>query len=202
MPYARGAAAGVDMRAIPLVAVFALVTALAAAEGAGGPRRAEMTLAAALAGANVVFLSLHLLPANAVMNDYRHLAARIPPTARVLPVASGPADGAVRPFHHAGALVTLESGAVTPYLFAGEITPYFRYRASQPPLDEAWYLLGRSPSPTERAAIAARFDHLLVIEPFDRARLGIATRVVDREGRASLLALEHAPPPDPGGARP
>lgn len=185
MPYARGAAAAVDVRAVPLAAIFGMIASLAAAE-LGERTRLATAVAVALATGNLVVVSADLIPQNAVMRDYRKVASLVPPGARVLPVDSGPSPT----FHHAGTFATLDVGAYTPYLFAHDIHPYFRDVARTKSLvRENWYHEGRKVSDVERATILASFDYLLVYEPFDAARLGVRTEPAGRAGSVELLRI-------------
>lgn len=190
IPYSRGGVAAADARALPLVAIFGLLAALAAAERGGARTTLATAIALALATANLAALSAHLLRDNAVMRDYRSLAAQLPPGARVLPVASGARHGHTYPFQHAGAFATLDAGAYTPYLFSGAVTPHFRYRAPiAVPVGESWYPEGKTLSEDQRAAIASSFEYLLLFDPFDPARVTVGAEPVARNGAARLLRV-------------
>lgn len=192
MPTSRGPIHFIDERALPLAATFGLVAVLAVAEGGARLRRVVAVLAICLSAANLGLLASHLLRSNAVMRDYRALVAQLPARARVLPVASAPKDGYVRPFQHAGVFATLDAGALTPYVFAGGATPYFRYRVPPVrPLDEFWYADGLTPDAEQREAIVAGFDYVLIGVPYDPARLPIPLERVARNRSAELLRIVH-----------
>jgi hypothetical protein len=194
IPYSRGGVAAADARALPLVAIFGLLAALAAAERGGARTALATAIALVVAAANLAALSAHLLRDNAVMREYRSLAAQLPPGARVLPVASGARHGHTYPFQHAGAFATLDAGAYTPYLFSGAVTPHFRYRAPIAVVGETWYPEGKTLNEDQRAAIASNFEYLLLFDPFDPARLAVGAEPVARNGVARLLRVIH-----PGG---
>lgn len=188
LPHSRGAVAYVDVRALPFAALFALFGALAVSEHGARPPRLAAALAIAVAAANLGVLAAHLRPANAEMRAYRELAARIPPGALVLPIATRPLDGRSNPFLHAGTLATLEAGAITPYLFQGGVTPYFRALRPRPPApSEFWYQGGEPPAGLLRVATA--YDYCLLMTPFDPGRVPLPAREVARNGTAALLAL-------------
>jgi len=190
MPFASGPFSHLDVRAVPLAAAFALVAVLAAAEKGDRQSRTAVWLALVLAVANLALLATHLERNNHVLRAYRRMALRIPRDARVLPVATRPLDGFTNPFLHAGAFVTLDAGAYTPYLPAGGTAPYFRYRsAPSVPLDQFWYQTSEIPDPGSRAAIEANFQYLLVMNPFDAARLPVNAEVVVKSHTATLLRV-------------
>ncbi len=188
LPHSRGSVAYIDVRALPFGALFALFGALALSERAPRPSRLAPALAAGVAAANLAVLAAHLRPANAEMRAYRDLASRIPSGARVLTVATRPPDGRSNPFLHAGTLATLESGAITPYLFQGGVTPYFRALHPGPPApSEFWYQGGETPAGLLRVAQA--YDYCLLMIPFDPLRIPLPAREIARNGTAALLAL-------------
>jgi hypothetical protein len=190
MPSSIGGIHYVDARALPLAATFVLLASLAAADGREVRSAIVLGACVALAACNLAVLSTHLLRHNSVLRDYRRVAARVPGGARVLPVATGPKDGHVDAYLHAGSFATLESGALTPYLFSGGPTGFFRYRA--PPrgiVDEFWYKSGTTLEPSNRAAIMKQFDYVLVKKPYDPARLPLEAEVVACSEFASLLRI-------------
>lgn len=190
MPYSSGPLFFLDARAMPLAACFALVAALSAWEHGARRRAVVAALAICLAAGNLAQLALRLPRSNAIMRDYRALAASLPPEARVFTVASAPDDGRTNPLFHAGSYATLDGGALTPYIFAGGATPYFRYRAPPVrPLSEYWYYDGRVPDRQAREAIVANYDYVLLGNPYDPARLPIAVEPVARNRGATLLRI-------------
>jgi UDP-N-acetylmuramyl pentapeptide phosphotransferase/UDP-N-acetylglucosamine-1-phosphate transferase len=190
IPYSQGGVAAVDARTLPFGAVFALVAALAAAERGGGRTTLAAALALALALANLAAISAHLVRQNTVLREYRVVAAQVPRGARVLPVSSGARHGHTYPFHHAGAFATLDAGAYTPYLFSAGVTPYFRYRAPvNAPVGESWYHEGETLSERQTAAIASDFEYVLLLDPFDLARLAVSAEPVARNDAARLLRI-------------
>ncbi|BDG07438.1 hypothetical protein [Anaeromyxobacter paludicola] len=188
LPHGRGTVTYVDVRAVPLAALFGAFAALAAADRAARPSPLAAWAAALLAFANLGTLAAHLRPADREMRAYREIAARVPPGATVLPVATRPLDGRSNPFLHAGTLATVESGAVTPYLFLGGVTPYVRWARPKPPApSEFWYQgdgAARAP-----ASVRGAFGYCLVMSPYDPARLPGPVSVVAENRSAALLAF-------------
>jgi hypothetical protein len=193
LPFSSGKVFYVDDRALPLAAAFAVAAALAAGE-ARRPRAAVAVLAVLVAAGNLAVLAPHLLRQNEVMRAYRAVAAEIPRGARVLPVATGPKVGHLDVFLHAGAFATLDAGATTPYLFSRGPTRYFSYRAGpEETVDEFWYARGRPLAPEARAAIADRFDYVLVKKPWNPALLPLPMEEVAESDGAVLLRIVRQP---------
>jgi hypothetical protein len=190
LPFESGRLYFIDSRALPLVAIFALVASLAAVEHA--PRRSAIAaaLTVSLAAANLAVISVPLIRHNAVMRQYRAVAAEIPPSARVLPVATADYVGHVDLYLHAGAFATLDAGATTPYLFSGGPHRFFRYLT--PPegiVDEFWYRKGATLDPNVRSSIVDQFDYLLVKRPYDPGRLPLPLEEVAGSEVAALLKI-------------
>jgi hypothetical protein len=201
LPHMKGNVTYVDVRAIPFVAIFALLFALAVAEERSTPSRTVALLSVALACANLAVLAVHLRPANRVMAQARELAKSIPPRSLVLPVMSGPVDGRTEPYDGFGLFATIEVGAITPYMFQGGAQAYFRLRATPPAPSEFWYAHGADPG--DGAVLSSTFDQVFAMAPFDRERLPFATREVARNDAAVLLEVVSAPSTHaPGAATP
>ena len=190
MPFASGRFSHLDVRALPLAATFALVAVLAAAESAGRRSRWAVWIALLVASGNLALLGMHLVRQNRTLRAYRAMAARIPRDARVLPIATRAMDGFTNPFLHAGAFVILDAGAYSPYLPDGGATAYFHYRTPpNRPLNPFWYQMSETPGPDARADIKANFQYLLVMNPFDPARLPVDAEVVAKSHTATLLRV-------------
>jgi hypothetical protein len=193
MPFESGRLYYIDSRALPIAVTFALVASLAAVEHVPEGSATAVALAVVLAAANLAVISVPLIRHNAVLRQYRTTAAEIPPGARVLPVVTAPHVGHVDLYLHAGAFATLDAGATTPYLFSlfsGGPQRYFRYRT--PPknvVDEFWYRRGTPLQPDERKEIVDQFDYVLVMKPYDPARLLLPTEEVARSDVAALLKI-------------
>lgn len=192
LPYQRGEITYIDVRAVPLITIFALLCAVAAAEQQGRRSWGVAALALALAGANWAVLRAHLRPANAEMAQYRSLARTIPPGSVVLPVVTRPRDGRAEPFDSAGALATIETGALTPYIFTGGAQPYFKGPGLPWAPGEYWYLHRIDPGDGE--ALARSYDFVIAMVPLDRRRLPMHTEEVARNEAAVLLRVVHSGP--------
>jgi hypothetical protein len=147
LPGTYSGAAYVDVRALPMVALFVLIAVLylAPAESRGGVFGGAPALAAAvvLAAVNLGYVGWHLEKNNAWMQRYRAVVAQIPRGASVLPIFTRPA-ATILPLPHTAAFALLDRDALTPYLFAGNLgdpMSYFDYvRPPYAPVEQ-WYTL-------------------------------------------------------------
>lgn len=155
----------VDLRALPVIALFVLLGAVeltrvpAAAARCAAP--ATLLAAAVLAAANLAYVATRLESGERWLERYRAVAAVVPEGARVLPVYTLPTTSLLLPGLHAGSFLVIDRAAVMPYLFAGDRGDpmwYFRYRARPYAPDERWYSaqLRRHEADGERAAASAQ----------------------------------------------
>lgn len=186
LPYKVGTITYVDVRAVPLVALFVLLGATAMADDGGRRSRLVAGLAIVLAGANLWVLRAHLRPANTELIQYRALAKTIPHGSVVLPVVTRGKDGRAEPYDSAGTFATIEAGALTPYIFAGGAQPYFTATLPWAP-GEYWYLYGEDPG--EGARLARTYDFVLAMRPFDSGRLPMRTEEIGHNDAAVLLRI-------------
>jgi hypothetical protein len=178
----------IDSRALPLVWLFVLFATLAAAESVGAEKTAVIAVSMLLAAANLSLLWAELEPPNAVILEYRKMAAQVPPGARVLPVHT-PAPFSLDHYRHAGAFVTIDAGGITPYLFSanrGFPMQYFRYRQEAYTPAAAWYI---KDLPVDWPKIQAEYDYILLRFPYDEKRIGVPTQVVAHNRQAALLKI-------------
>src|SRR5580704_17856407 len=103
--------------------------------------RLQFVGAVVIAWANLAFLIIRVLPQNEAMGRYKLIARDIPAGSKVLPVNTRPMIGRYEPFVHEGSYATLESAAVTPYLFADGVQSYFRYVNPESAPSLFWYAL-------------------------------------------------------------
>jgi hypothetical protein len=136
----------VDVRALCMVTLFLLLAALylppPADEGSPFNTWPVLAVAFALASANFAYLVLHMNRNEAWLSRYRQVVAAVPAGARVLPVYTQPSQMDISPFLHAGSYITLDRGAVIPYLFSGDrgdLMKYFDYKHRPYMPDESWY---------------------------------------------------------------
>lgn len=145
LPQTYSGAAYVDVRALPMVVLFILFAVLRLApagsrggEFAGAP---VLAVAAVLAAVNLAYVGWHLEKNNVWMQRYRAVVAQLPHGALALPIFTRP-PATVLPLAHASAYALLDRGAVTPYLFAGNLgdpMSYFDYvKPPYAPVEE-WY---------------------------------------------------------------
>ena len=152
LPNTYSGAAYVDVRALPMVAIFILFAVLhldgearADTRGTASELAAAPALAAAvvLAAVNLAYIGWHLESDNAWMRDYRAVVARIPRGAAVLPIYTRP-HGTFGHLEHAGSFVLLDRQGLTPYIFAGNLgdpMSYFNFvRHPYAPVEQ-WYEL-------------------------------------------------------------
>lgn len=156
------------------------------ASGVGSP---ALAMAVILATLNVGYLAKQAWDDRAWLVQYRSIVATVPPGSRVLPVYTDVKTGVVRSSLHAASYVVTDRGGVIPYLFSGDRgdpMKYFRYvhRPYAPP--EAWYELHQ---PVNWAAVTAAYSFLLVMKPFDPARIPLVGRTVAENQAAVLVAI-------------
>ncbi len=153
----------------------------------GRPRWAATIVALVLVAANLGVLAHHLLRHDAVMRDYRQIAAQVPAGATFAPVATRPRDGTTNPYLHAGNFATVERGALAvpvrrrrDVALPGEVDRHRAHRVLVP--GGVGPDRGRAP----RRGISAAARH----EAVRPARFPAATRVLAENDMAALLEVE------------
>jgi hypothetical protein len=134
------------------------------------------------------------VPGNERAREYRRAIQVLPERTTFLPVATLPPVGRTHPLLHAHAWATIDRGAISPYLFSADrndAMTYFRYRRRGVGPFIFWYTRG-GPEP-DWAAVARDYRHLVVTEPVDLARIGVAGRWRLRTPVASVLDVAGAP---------
>jgi hypothetical protein len=199
LPETKGLVWGVDIRALPLAWLFVCCTVVAILPR---PALVRATCAvAAIAAVQLASLGTTLAADDALMKQYREVAARVPTGATVLAVVSRPRRGGVSPTAHAASFATIDARAVLPYTFTGDTgapVPYFNFRARLPPYPWQWWYLNRDP-PYPAARLFTGYDYLLVQQPVDWRRIPRVYDVVDRNSAVVLAKVR--PTPDPRAAR-
>jgi hypothetical protein len=149
LPGTYSGAAYVDVRALPMVALFILFAVLwldaearrdsgAASEFAGAP---ALAAAVVLATVNLGYIGWHLEKDNSWMQGFRAVVAHIPRGATVLPIYSLPKTSFGH-LEHAASFVLLDRDALTPYIFAGNLgdpMSYFDFVKYPYAPVEQWY---------------------------------------------------------------
>jgi hypothetical protein len=196
LPLSLSDASWVDVRAIPLVALFLLMGSLVAA-APGTPSNRTLAdavpplLAAVLAVANLIYLDLHLSEFDGWLARYRNIVSAVPAGAYVLPIYTNKRDRPIKSTLHAASFTAIDRAAFTPYFFSGdqgEPMRYFRYNRRPYAPEETWYVEPTSAG-VEWNRVACAYGFLLVMQPYDPGRISIATRPVVENDTAALEAI-------------
>lgn len=193
LPASLAAASWVDVRAIPLVAIFLLMASLPAAGSGHSSKFAAAVrpvLAATLAVVNLIYLNVHLRELDAWLVRYRSVVAAVPEGAVVLPVYTGHRDRLIKSTLHAASFAAIDRAALIPYSFSGDQgdpMTYFRYRHRPYAPAETWYV--EPAAPVDWSRVACTYEFLLVMKPFDPARIAIESRPVFENEVAALEAI-------------
>lgn len=145
LPRALEHASFIDLRALPVVALFIILAVLHMPSETSTTRQSGthsvLALAMLLALGNLAYLWLHVGQNNVWMARYRAIVKSVPEGVPVLSVYAG-REAESTPFLHAGAFVVLDRGGITPYLFGGDYGDpmvYFRYKRRPYRPAEDWY---------------------------------------------------------------
>jgi hypothetical protein len=196
LPMGYAEAYYVDVRALPFVSIFLILSLLSlapveSASAASSPAVA-LLLAAALIGGNFVYLAAHMRSQDQGLKQYRSVMAFAPPHSRILPIYTQGAEGKVVPRLHTFAFASIDRDAVIPYLQTadtGNPQKYLRYRHRPYAPEQMWYS-NLPPSPVDWQRVACEYQYLLVIKPFNPSRLGLTTTLRMENDSASLLAIQ------------
>ena len=187
----------VDVRALPMIAIFVIMAALAPVDADRLPKGTLGTTlgllaAALLAAVNLAYVNAHLYRIDAWLTEYRAVVAAVPSGAWVFPVYTNTRDRPIKSTLHAAAFTVIDRGAPNPYLFSADMghpMVYFNYRQKPYAPVEVWYV-----EPTTEGvnwqAIAGSYDFLLVMKPFDPTRIPISTTPIVENASAALLAVD------------
>ncbi len=192
MPRNGAGAIDVDNRALPYL-FLSLIFLGSATDRSRPMRQAQFFLALLVAGANLAYVSTQMLPQNLLMGRYKLIAAQIPYHAAVLPIYAAAYTNRYDPMFHAGSYATLESSAITPYLFAADKTPpqsYFHYKSREPAPSEFWY--GGTEGLTTWSQVAMTYRYLLITVPWDPAVIRVPYEVLRSNDSAALLEIDAA----------
>jgi len=196
LPLSLSSASWVDVRAIPLVAIFLLMGSLVAGNRATSSNRTladavPPVLAAVLAVANLIYLDMHLGELDAWLARYRSVVSAIPPGAYVLSIYTNKRDRPIKSTLHAASFTAIDRAAFIPYSFSGdqgEPMTYFRYSRRPYAPEETWYV-EPTPAGVDWHRVACAYGFLLVMKPYDPGRLSIATRPIVENDAAALKAI-------------
>jgi len=196
LPLSLSNATWVDVRAIPLVAIFLLMGSLVPAGRGTSSNRTlaealPLLLAAVLAVANLIYLDLHLVELDGWLARYRSVVSAIPPGTYVLPIYTNKRDRPIKSTLHADSFAAIDRAAFIPYFFSGdqgEPMRYFRYNRRPYAPEETWYV-----EPTRAGVdwhrVACAYGFLLIMKPYDPGRLSIETRPIVENDAAALEAI-------------
>jgi hypothetical protein len=196
LPLSLSDASWVDIRAIPLVAIFLLMGSLVPAGRESSSNRtladaAPALLAAVLAVANLIYLDLHLGELDGWLARYRSVVSAIPPGAYVLPIYTNKHDRPIKSTLHAASFTAIDRAAFIPYSFSGdqgEPMRYFRYNRRPYAPEETWYV-EPTPAGVDWHRVACAYGFLLVMKPYDPGRLAIETRPIVENDAVALKAV-------------
>jgi hypothetical protein len=196
LPLSLSNASWVDVRAIPLAAIFLLMGSLVAAGRESSSNRtladaAPVWLAAVLAVANLIYLDMHLGELDGWLGRYRSVVSAIPRGIYVLPIYTNERDRPIKSTLHAASFTAIDRAAFIPYLFSGdqgEPMRYFRYNRRPYAPEETWYV-EPTPAGVDWHRVACAYGFLLVMKPYDPGRLAIETRPIVENDTAALRAI-------------
>jgi len=191
LPVRTNDALYIDIRAL-VPAVLFLVMGLLALPVPNDEHPRSMAAAALpaaflIALSNLAIIAAHFAAESAWIAGYRQIVASIPAGSRVLPVTPKLAT----PFTHAGSAVVIDTGGVIPYLFSGDVgnpMKHFRYIHRPYAPAEGWY--GQHAASVDWGQIGCAYEYLLLIKPYDPARVGVATSPVAENSSAALVKLD------------
>jgi hypothetical protein len=199
LPYTYAQAAFVDVRALALLPIFAILALAATRDGTGANatvRATTVVLTALLALVNLAYLTRELDKASTWLRPYRALVSLVPRGSTVLPVYTASKEGGIRPLLHVAEFLVIDRTAVSPYLFTGDTgapMTYFRYRHRPYAPDEEWYT--RHLDAVEWHQVAADYGFILVMKPFDFKRISVDPVSISSNVAGSLLTLPRPPAP-------
>ncbi len=195
LPMAFGDPTYLDVRALTCLPVFAALWCAAVFTGPSAAAshmdsRAVLGGATLFLAANLCYLCAHLTTERNWLGQYRALLSAIPSATNVLPIYTGVHELTRFPYLHVNSFVVVDRQAMVPYLFAGDQgqpMKYFRYRNHPYAPHNTWYTF-TPPQPVDWPTVGCTYDYLLVMKPFDAARIGLPTKVIAQNSSATLLA--------------
>jgi hypothetical protein len=194
LPEQYAEASAIDTRASAVLAIWLVVGCVRISDTPIRP--ASLWIAGALAVLavliNLVAVGRPLGQDEAWLTRYRALLTAIPQHSRVLPVYTLSPQKGIKPFLHAQAFIAIDRAALVPYLFSadqGHPMAYFRYLHHPYAPFEEWYTKEPGKWPVDWARIARQYEYLVVIKPFDPARLRLASRTIAENDVAAILAI-------------
>lgn len=195
LPEQYAEASAIDTRAGAVLAIWLVVGCVRLSDTAVRPVSlwSAGVLAVVAVLINLVAVGRPLGQDEAWLNRYRALLTAIPQRSRVLPVYTSLPQKGIKPFLHAQAFIAIDRAALVPYLFSadqGHPMAYFRYLHHPYAPFEEWYTKEPGRWPVDWARVARQYEYLVVIKPFDPARLPLASRTIAENDVAVVLAID------------
>ncbi|HWW19420.1 MAG TPA: hypothetical protein VNZ06_01330 [Steroidobacteraceae bacterium] len=200
LPSSYGDPTYIDMRALPLVALAGLLWCVYLSLGAPGvsplTSRAVLTGAGLLLAANLYYLGAELAPQAAWLRQYRSLLTSVPQGSKVLPIYTGTHQLTRWQYLHVASYVVTDRKGIEPYLFSGDQgqpMKYFRYRNHPYAPHNTWYSYTPQsgvPAVVDWPRIACSYDYLLVMKPFNLARIELSNTTIAENSSAALLTAD------------
>jgi hypothetical protein len=195
-PFEYSEASYVDVRALPLAALFGTLALLSIPRWSHQPAQRvsapAIGLAAAVACVNLLYLATNFHTQDQWLRQYRAVVAKIPERAAILPVYTLPRWGNVYVELHASSFALIDRQVMIPYLFSGDRgnpMKYFRYVNHPEAPREDWYPERRD-FLVDWNEVRQRYPYLLVTKPFDPSRIKLKTRTLTENNAAALLEVE------------
>ena len=164
----------IDERALPFLFAFITLAGVELLRRESLDARPILKATTALAGFNIIYLSINFASHNTYLSDYRDAVQSLQPGKTVLPVNTHLHEDRVHSSAHAAGLYSIEKKGLSPYLFTGSKSTLFRYLKRKqeiyaPP--ERWYLDGNL---VNWQKIKRGYDYVLVTKPYDASRIQLA----------------------------
>lgn len=194
----------VDVRALPLAALFAILAVLAMARPQARGVSFALGAAAMLAALNLAYLTKHLDAHARWQARYREIVDAMPQGAHVLPVHASGREGHVIPTLYSYSFAIVDRDAVAPYVQTGDTgnpQKYVRYRNRPYAPEQFWYVRSGPPQ-VDWTRVGCAYEFILVDKPYDARRFPVPLEKVRENESAALLRLTPSIPARSDGVTP
>lgn len=171
LPVAIGTLYDVDVRALPFIVIFALLSVCSLTSLKSEGLQTVFVGAFLLNLCNWFYLNYYLTSDNARLEVYQEALLKIPPRKSVLSIATWANQGRMQVGFHDAALYTALKEGFTPYIFSstlGEPCRYFHYLETRYTPNPFWYLRNEA---IDWEQVKKDYDYLIIAKPFERIRL-------------------------------